>query len=139
MSELMDQAVIGMPYEMAMGSELSRRQFYSRAQSILAEAQALREEAAALRARVVVVPERMEYDTTLSGQDRRDNRRYVNGWNDALSRLNGEVVSEGLLRRACAERPATCCMDDEAAWCKDRDAALRELRALLDEGKEAES
>lgn len=44
MSELMDQAVIGMPYEMAMESELSRRQFYSRAQSILAQTQALREE-----------------------------------------------------------------------------------------------
>jgi len=49
MSELMDQAVIGMPYEMAMEGEVARRQFYSRAQSILAQAQALREEVAALR------------------------------------------------------------------------------------------
>lgn len=54
------------------------------------------------------------------------------------ARLNGKVVSEGLLRRACAEQPATCCMDDEAAWCKDRDAALRELRALLCEGEGGE-
>lgn len=43
MSELMDRAVIGMPYEMAMGDELSRRQFYARAQALLAEREALRE------------------------------------------------------------------------------------------------
>ncbi|NPZ46283.1 hypothetical protein DZ952_001290 [Pseudomonas aeruginosa] len=56
MSEVMDQAVIGMPYEMALGCEVSRRQYYSRANAVLAErdalaaeAQALREEVAALR------------------------------------------------------------------------------------------
>lgn len=32
MGELMDRAVIGMPYEMAMEGEVARRQFYSRAQ-----------------------------------------------------------------------------------------------------------
>ena len=42
MSELMDRAVIGMPYEMAMGDELSRRQFYARAQALLAERAAAR-------------------------------------------------------------------------------------------------
>jgi len=42
MSELMDRAVIGMPYEMAMGDELSRRQFYARAQALLAERDAAR-------------------------------------------------------------------------------------------------
>lgn len=49
MSEVMDQAVIGMPYEMAMGDELSRSQFYSRAQAILAERDQLRAEVEALR------------------------------------------------------------------------------------------
>ncbi len=33
----MTQAVIGMPYELAMGSEISRRQFYARAQTLLAD------------------------------------------------------------------------------------------------------
>ncbi|HGQ7416521.1 TPA: hypothetical protein ACL1SF_000998 [Pseudomonas aeruginosa] len=46
------------------------------------------------------------------------------------------VVSEGLLRRVCAEQPATCCMDDEMSWRRDRDSALIELRALLNEEKE---
>ncbi|HBP6284494.1 hypothetical protein APB09_11705 [Pseudomonas aeruginosa] len=46
------------------------------------------------------------------------------------------VVSEGLLRRVCAEQPATCCMDDEMSWRRDRDSALIELRALLNEDKE---
>jgi hypothetical protein len=37
MSEVMRSGVIRMPYEMAMGDELSRRQFYNRAQSVLNE------------------------------------------------------------------------------------------------------
>ncbi|EPM3712166.1 hypothetical protein ACX9RC_006228 [Pseudomonas aeruginosa] len=41
MSEVMDQAVIGMPYEMALGCEVSRRQYYSRANAVLAERDAL--------------------------------------------------------------------------------------------------
>lgn len=45
MSELMDRAVIGMPYEMAMGDELSRRQFYARAQALLAERDAAQKDA----------------------------------------------------------------------------------------------
>lgn len=45
MSELMDRAVIGMPYEMAMADELSRRQFYARAQALLAERDALNKDA----------------------------------------------------------------------------------------------
>lgn len=49
MSELMDSAVIGMPFEMAMSDELSRRQFYSRAQSMMAERDQLRAEVEALR------------------------------------------------------------------------------------------
>lgn len=37
MSEDMTRAVIGMPYELAMDSEISRRQFYARAQTLLAD------------------------------------------------------------------------------------------------------
>ena len=36
-SEDMTRAVIGMPFEMAMDSEMSRRQFYARAQTLLAD------------------------------------------------------------------------------------------------------
>ncbi|HFH4656649.1 hypothetical protein [Pseudomonas aeruginosa] len=92
------------------------------------EAQALREEVAELRARVVVVPD--------AANDRRKSAHYCRGWNvclDELARLNGLTVSEGLLRRVCAEQPATCCMDDEMSWRRDRDSALIELRALLSE------
>lgn len=37
MSEVMRTGIIRMPYDMAMQSELSRRQFYDRAQSLLTE------------------------------------------------------------------------------------------------------
>lgn len=43
MSEI-TRGVIGMPFEMAMGSELSRRQFYSVAQALFAENERLRED-----------------------------------------------------------------------------------------------
>lgn len=37
MSKLMDDAVINMPYEIAMSDDISRRQFYYRAQAVLKE------------------------------------------------------------------------------------------------------
>ncbi|HCL3295911.1 TPA: hypothetical protein N1999_001822 [Pseudomonas aeruginosa] len=92
------------------------------------------EEVAALRARVVVPDRRDPLNST--GDD--ENPRYA-GFNeclDELARINGLTVSEGLLRRVCAEQPATCCMDDEMSWRRDRDSALIELRALLNEDKE---
>ena len=49
MSELMDRAVIGMPFDMAMQNHLSRMQFYNRAQAILAERDALMAERDALQ------------------------------------------------------------------------------------------
>lgn len=48
MSEI-TRAAIGMPFEMAMESELSRRQFHSIAQALLAERDRLRAEVAGLR------------------------------------------------------------------------------------------
>lgn len=44
MSEVMDHGVIGMPFDMAMHSDMSRRQFYSRAQALLAERDALKKD-----------------------------------------------------------------------------------------------
>lgn len=48
MSEI-TKGVIGMPFELAMGSELSRRQFHSAAQELLAENLALHKVARELR------------------------------------------------------------------------------------------
>jgi hypothetical protein len=48
MSEI-TRGVIGMPFDMAMGSDLSRRQFHSVAQGLLAEVDALRKVAVELR------------------------------------------------------------------------------------------
>ncbi|EPI5387657.1 hypothetical protein ACS64U_003481 [Pseudomonas aeruginosa] len=91
-----------------------------------------------LRARVVVLPEPLN-----EGDARRECGEYgaamQRGYNACLrelARINGMTVSEGLLRRVCAEQPATCCMDDEMSWRRDRDSALIELRGLLNEDKE---
>lgn len=84
-----------------------------------------------LRARVVVVPNRLPRSSDIASI-----HQHSIGWNaclDELARLNDMTVSEGLLRRVCAEQPATCCMDDEMSWRRDRDSALIELRALLSE------
>ncbi|MBG6287714.1 hypothetical protein I5I61_09685 [Pseudomonas nitroreducens] len=160
MSELMDQAVICMPYEMAMEGEVARRQFYSRAQSLLAEVQLLRDQVGALqsaegsyqsgyddgrrmgakhrqseveqlrrdlealRARVVVVPD-SPFDPVGEWAERN------NGWNyckDAIARLNGNAVSEGLLRRL--SRADT----DGIMW-----SDCEELRKLLGDEKESGS
>lgn len=43
MSDLMLRGVILMPYNMAMRDELSRRQFYSRAQALLADYDRMRD------------------------------------------------------------------------------------------------
>lgn len=43
MSDDMTKAVIGMPYELAMANDLSLRQFYARAQTLLNEVETLRQ------------------------------------------------------------------------------------------------
>ena len=43
MSDLMLTAVLSMPYDMAMGDDWSRRQFYDRAQQALEEIERLRQ------------------------------------------------------------------------------------------------
>lgn len=45
MGNLMTKGIIGMPYEMAMANELSRKQFYDRAQKLLADHEFLKESA----------------------------------------------------------------------------------------------
>ncbi|MCT5823066.1 hypothetical protein LZM42_00520 [Pseudomonas aeruginosa] len=112
-------------------------------EGLRAETQALREEVAELRARVVVAPDlltngdsisRMLREIGYAGDVSYHHAREI--WNaclDELARINGLTVSEGLLRRVCAEPPATCCMDDEMTWRRDLDSALLELRALLSE------
>lgn len=49
MSEVMTQGILGMPFEMAMGDELSRRKFHSRAQSLLADYARLEQECETLK------------------------------------------------------------------------------------------
>ncbi|MBO8355409.1 hypothetical protein IDZ75_24460 [Pseudomonas aeruginosa] len=105
--------------------------------ALAAEAQALREEVAALRARVVVTPDASTVYAVLDALERLfTSPENIQVALEAQSRINGKTVSEWLLRRVCAEQPATCCMDDELSWRRDRDSALIELRALLNEDKE---
>ncbi|HFT1786666.1 TPA: hypothetical protein RPT67_006507, partial [Pseudomonas aeruginosa] len=129
MSEVMDQAVIGMPYEMALGCEVSRRQYYSRANAVLAERDALAAKLAMLEdaaakgdaARQQCGGMEMEIEelrAELAELRARvvvvPERKLLNagvpglnrnsGWNaclDELARINGMTVSEGLLRRLC--------------------------------------
>jgi hypothetical protein len=48
-SDIMTQGIIRMPYEMAMEGEISRKQFYDRAQKVLDENEALRTQLAEAR------------------------------------------------------------------------------------------
>ncbi|ALU48873.1 hypothetical protein [Pseudomonas aeruginosa] len=161
MSEVMDQAVIGMPYEMALGCEVSRRQYYSRANAVLAERDALAaklamlEDAAAkgdaarqqcggmemeieeLRAELAELRSRAVVVPD-AANDRRKSAHYCRGWNaclDELARLNGLTVSEGLLRRISNLFPAD--MEDDgsgrAGWFPHVRETVAELRALLSE------
>ncbi|HBO4609621.1 TPA: hypothetical protein L4U85_003815 [Pseudomonas aeruginosa] len=86
--------------------------------------QNLQKELEALRARVVVVPERMSYESKIFGRYVRDGEPAI--WNaclDELARLNGKTVSEGLLRRLCEPLLSHA----------DYVVARNELRALLSE------
>lgn len=49
MSEVMTQGIIGMPFDLAMSNELSRRQFHGRAQSLLSDYDALAAELATVK------------------------------------------------------------------------------------------
>ncbi|HIE6057720.1 TPA: hypothetical protein ACXNW4_002733 [Pseudomonas aeruginosa] len=98
------------------------------------------EEVAALRARVVVVPERKLLNAGVPGLNRNS------GWNaclDELARINGMTVSEGLLREARRHlgnwlELHECECEGGFHYCGREQVAKthRELRSLLDEGKE---
>ena len=49
MSEAMTRGIIGMPFDMAMSTDLSRLQFHARAQGLLADAERLAAEQAVMR------------------------------------------------------------------------------------------
>lgn len=107
-----------------------------------AYAQALREEVAALRARVVVAPDTKNELFCYSDWDAGKER----GWNDCLdelARLNGKLVSEGLLREVKRHlgnwlELHECECEGGLHYCgRDQVAKThRELRTLLDEVKE---
>lgn len=79
MSDIMLNAVIQMPYEMAMQSELSRRQFYERANQALNE----------LNAKAAEVERMCEaVKDYLQAQDAVDNNEYQSMPED-FGRLNG--------------------------------------------------
>lgn len=116
MSEVTDRGVIGMPFEVAMSSELSRRQFYSRAQSFLAERDQASATIAELRAEVerlntqagetieALVVQRDQLRAEIAAlQDKNENlqaRLNVLGWSEAL----GMPVAKEQGWIACAER-----------------------------------
>ncbi|HFH2965890.1 hypothetical protein [Pseudomonas aeruginosa] len=88
----------------------------------------LQKEVQSLRARVVVVPERKSWQSTIPDLHR--NR----GWNaclDELARLNGKTVSEWLLRQLLDSDGIDGIFDAQQNY-----AAHQELRALLNQDKE---
>lgn len=159
MSEVMDQAVIGMPYEMALGCEVSRRQYYSRANAVLAERDALAAKLAMLE------------DAAAKGDAARQQcggmEMEIEELRAELAELRARVVvlpeplNEGDARRECGEygaamqRGYNACLRELAringmtvsegllrrivtpaltsSDAQDRIGALEELRALLSE------
>ncbi|MCV3851707.1 SGNH/GDSL hydrolase family protein [Pseudomonas aeruginosa] len=120
MSEVMDQAVIGMPYEMALGCEVSRRQYYSRANAVLAERDALAAKLAMLE------------DAAAKGDAARQQcggmEMEIEELRAELAELRARVVvlpeplNEGEARRECGEYGA--------AMQRGYNACLRELARI---------
>ena len=93
MSEVMTQAIIGMPYEMAMADELSSRQFHDRAQGLLADYAALEAECERLREKLAETKEQSE--TRWAGYVRESNlRREIEAERDALAAALESIKSE---------------------------------------------
>lgn len=92
-----------------------------------------REEVAALRARVVVPDRAIRNPHSGKTQAYVVTEHWNEGWNaclDELARLNGNAVSEGLLRRMLRDWESN---DTVALW-----GDMEELQELLGEGKEHE-
>ncbi|HBO1317473.1 TPA: hypothetical protein L4F01_003609 [Pseudomonas aeruginosa] len=110
------------------------------------EIEELRAELAELRARVVVVPEHKDDLPPIYEDENLPAFHHYKGWNaclDELARLNGKVVSEGLLREARRHlgnwlELHECECEGGFHYCGREQVAKthRELRSLLDEGKE---
>ena len=92
MSELMDRAVIGMPFDMAMQNHLSRMQFYNRAQAILAERDALLDRGL----RLPVDPQAAEplIEDIVSRVSEWDDRTSPEDWPEALLITANELREE---------------------------------------------
>lgn len=65
MSKLMDDAVINMPYEIAMSDDISRRQFYYRAQAVLKERDEALAKLAAIESELSSLPAKWSEDSSL--------------------------------------------------------------------------
>lgn len=77
MSDAMFYGVLRMPYDLAMSSDMSRRQFYSRVQEALARLEAAEADLARLRMAVQPIPETV-FMRPMSSDDGR-NGWYVDG------------------------------------------------------------
>ncbi|MBD9573784.1 hypothetical protein IB260_00555 [Pseudomonas sp. PDM23] len=135
------------------GSMLAEAVPAERYENLEAEAQALREEVAALRARVVVLP---SVDSVMNivmryQWNEKTNVTGTTNWAanlgmkvvDEVKRLNGKVVSEGVLRETMRHlgnwlELHECECESGFHYCGREQVAKthRELRALLGEGKE---
>ncbi|MBX6966030.1 hypothetical protein [Alcaligenes faecalis] len=93
MSDIMLNAVIQMPYEMAMKDELSRRQFYERANQALNERNAKAAEIERLREALTNAEDRMRRVSRLLSEGHQfiDRGDTVRIWaDDARAALSGE-------------------------------------------------
>lgn len=91
MSEAMTRGIIGMPFDMAMSTDLSRLQFHARAQGLLADAERLAAEQAVMRQWIAealpvldnICAESLEESNLLAAL-RESGRRLVDGGPDDL-------------------------------------------------------
>ncbi|SDI55167.1 hypothetical protein [Pseudomonas panipatensis] len=115
-----------------------------RIEAAKSETQALREEVAALRARVVVDEDGAFEEWWEDSGFYKFRETALSAW-EARARLNSKTVSEGLLRRIDLVLAAIRSHDFHGIitstigdnWREEVDAMRRELRELLDEGRES--
>ncbi len=92
MSDLMDDAVIGMPYGMAMGDELSRLQFHLRAQGVLAELRALQAQINSPQTKDWVESSKMEAQYQLQEHGPQDSKT-PEEWVELVHYLSGKALT----------------------------------------------
>ncbi|WP_341706489.1 hypothetical protein [Halopseudomonas sp.] len=142
MSDTMLNAVIRMPYDMAMASELSRLQFYDRAQSLLDARAADKARIAELEIKI----NRLKRELTNQNHALRqrnialDALHYVwcsGGCQTGMHRFDGGSLTEGVLLQAeSAVKRMRTWFDNKR--CRDSNHEQR-MAALAQQGKENES